>query len=217
MSIAPFSCVSGPAAALLRPNIDTDVIIRIERMTALPKEQWGRWALEPLRYRADGSEDPDCVLNRPPFRGAPILLAGPNFGCGSSREPAVVALQQMGVRCVIAPSFGDIFFANCFQNGLLPIRLELADVTSLAVQCANGAPLTVDLQQCVIVGPDQRPLAFGIDPLRREALLQGLDDIGLTLKDDHLIAAWQQTDRIERPWAWPRVHRTEQTSLEDIK
>lgn len=207
----------GPAAALLRPNIDTDVIIRIERMTALPKEQWGRWALEPLRFRADGSEDPDCVLNQPPFRGAPILLAGPNFGCGSSREPAVVALQQMGVRCVIAPSFGDIFFANCFQNGLLPIRLELADVTSLAAQCANGAALTVDLQQCVIVAPDRRPLAFGVDPLRREALLQGLDDIGLTLKDEPLIAAWQQTDRIERPWAWPRVHQTEQTSLEDIK
>lgn len=203
MSFQPFTRVSGPAIPLLRPNVDTDVIIRIERMTALPRAQWGRWALEPLRYRADGSEDPDSILNHPPFRGAPILLAGPNFGCGSSREPAVNALQGMGLRCIIAPSFGDIFFANCFQNGLLPIRLPLPEVTRLAEACAGGAPLTVDLDARQVSGPGGLALAFEVDPLRREALLQGLDDIGLTLRDKALITAWQQADRARRPWAWP--------------
>lgn len=205
MSLQPFTRVSGPAIPLMRANVDTDVIIRIERMTALPRAQWGRWALEPLRYRADGSEDPDSVLNQPPFRGAPILLAGPNFGCGSSREPAVNALQGMGLRCVIAPSFGDIFFANCFQNGLLPIRLPEPQVARLAEACAQGAALTVDLEARTVTRADGLALPFEVDPLRREALLQGLDDIGLTLQDEALITAWQQADRLRRPWAWPQA------------
>ena len=203
MSFQPFTVLTGAAIPLMRSNVDTDVIIRIERMTALPKEQWGQWALEPLRYRADGSEDPESILNQPRFRNAPILLAGANFGCGSSREPAVTALQGMGIRCVIAPSFGDIFFANCFQNGLLPIHMELAQVEQLAAQCADGAALTVDLQHCMAVAPDGGELSFSVDPMRRESLLTGLDDIGLTLKDDALITAWQQADRLRRPWAWP--------------
>jgi 3-isopropylmalate/(R)-2-methylmalate dehydratase small subunit len=203
MSFQPFTVVTGAAIPLMRSNVDTDVIIRIERMTALPKEEWGRWALEPLRYLADGREDPDSLFNQPRFRGAPILLAGANFGCGSSREPAVTALQGIGLRCVIAPSFGDIFFANCFQNGLLPIRLALPQVEALAAQAAGGAALTVDLQSCVVAAPDGREFAFSVDPTRREALLHGLDDIGLTLKDEPLITAWQQADRLRRPWAWP--------------
>jgi 3-isopropylmalate/(R)-2-methylmalate dehydratase small subunit len=206
MRFEPFTVVQGAAIPLMRANVDTDVIIRIEKMTSLPREAWGHWALEPLRYRADGSKDPASVLNHPQFSAAPVLLAGPNFGCGSSREPAVTALQGMGLRCVIAPSFGDIFFANCFQNGMLPIRLELPRLEALAVQCAGGASLTVDLSRNLIVAPDESCIPFQVDQMRRDALLQGLDDIGLTLKDQALITAWQQTDRLRRPWAWPQTH-----------
>ena len=203
MSMQPFTAVNGRAAPFLRANVDTDVIIRIERLTSLQKDQLGPFALEAVRFRADGSEDPDCVFNQPTFRGAPFVLAGPNFGCGSSREGAVWALQGLGIRSVIAPSYGDIFYSNCFQNGVLPIRLPLEQVEALAAQCADGAPITVDLEQQAITAPDGSRIAFAIDPLRREALLHGLDDIGLTLKDDALIHAWQANDRSARPWAWP--------------
>ncbi|WP_454727568.1 MULTISPECIES: 3-isopropylmalate dehydratase small subunit [Cupriavidus] len=198
----PFTVVTGAAAPLLRANVDTDVIIRIERLTSLQRDALGPYALEALRYRADGSEDPDFVLNQPAFRGAPVLLAGANFGCGSSREGAVWALMGIGVRCVIAPSYGDIFYNNCFQNGVLPIRLPAPAVAALAAQCAHGAPLRVDLAAAMLTAPDGTAIAFPVDPLRREALLHGLDDIGLTLKDDALIRAWQQADRARRPWAW---------------
>jgi 3-isopropylmalate/(R)-2-methylmalate dehydratase small subunit len=208
MSFEPFTVVAGAAIPLMRSNVDTDVIIRIERMTALGKEAWGEWALEPLRYRADGSLDPDSILNQPRFANAPILLAGANFGCGSSREPAVTALQGLGIRCVIAPSFGDIFFANCFQNGLLPIRLPLPQVEALAAQCAAGAHATVDLQRRAVIAPDGTEFAFEVDATRRDALLNGLDDIGLTLQDDALITAWQQADRLKRPWAWPQTNHS---------
>ena len=203
MRMQPFTVVRGSAAPFLRPNVDTDVIIRIERLTSLARDRLGAYALEAVRLRADGSEDPDCVFNRVPFRGAPFVLAGPNFGCGSSREGAVWALQGMGVRAVIAPSYGDIFYSNCFQNGVLPIRLPLAQVEALASQCAGGAPLMVDLEKQTIVAPDGTPTQFAIDPLRKEALLHGLDDIGLTLKDDAAIRAWQARDRETRSWAWP--------------
>jgi 3-isopropylmalate/(R)-2-methylmalate dehydratase small subunit len=203
MSMQPFTVVSGSAAPFLRANVDTDVIIRIERLTSLTKGQLGPVALEAVRFRADGSEDPDCVFNQPAFRAAPFLLAGPNFGCGSSREGAVWALQGLGIRSVIAPSYGDIFYSNCFQNGVLPIRLPLEQVEALAGQCAGGAPITVDLGTKTIVAPDGTSTPFAIDPLRREALLHGLDDIGLTLKDDALIRAWQACDQASRRWAWP--------------
>ncbi|AJG22004.1 3-isopropylmalate dehydratase small subunit [Cupriavidus basilensis] len=202
MTMQPFTVVTGAAVPLLRANVDTDVIIRIERLTALPREQLGPYALEALRYRADGSEDPGCVFNQPAFRGAPVLLAGANFGCGSSREGAVWALMGLGVRCVIAPSYGDIFYNNCFQNGVLPIRLPAEAVQALAAQCASGAPVRVDLASATLSAPDGATVAFPVDRLRREALLHGLDDIGLTLKDDALIRAWQQADRTRRPWAW---------------
>jgi 3-isopropylmalate/(R)-2-methylmalate dehydratase small subunit len=204
MRFAPFTTVTGPAPWLPQPNLDTDVIIRIERLTALGRGELGPYCLESSRYRADGSEEPDFVLNQPVFRGAPFLLAGANFGCGSSREGAVWALQEIGVRCVIAPSFGDIFFSNCFQNGILPIRLPLTDVEAIAVACADGVPLRVDLEKRLLFPPSRDAIAFAVDPRRREALLNGLDDIGLTLKDDALVRAWQQQDRIARPWVWFR-------------
>ncbi len=199
----PFTIVAGAAAHLPRANVDTDVIIRIERLTTLPNEALGAYAFEALRYREDGSDDPDFIFNQPAFRGAPFLLAGENFGCGSSREGAVTALQGLGLRCVIAPSFGDIFFGNCFQNGMLPIRLPAAQVDALAAACAHGEPLTVDLERQTIHTAGGAETAFTIDPLRREGLLHGLDEIGLTLKDKALITAWQQSDHARRPWAWP--------------
>jgi len=203
MRLKPFTVVSGPAAHVPRANIDTDVIIRIERLTTLTKDDLGPYAFEALRYREDGSEDPACVFNQPAFRNAPFLLAGDNFGCGSSREPAVTALQAIGIRCVIAPSFGDIFFSNCFLNGVLPIRLPKAQIDALANACANGEPLTVDLNALSIQAREGLTFTFTVDALRREALLQGLDDIGLTFRDAALIAEWQNSDRLRRPWAWP--------------
>ena len=203
MTMTPFTAVTGAATPLMRANVDTDVIIRIERLTAFQRDQLGPYAFEALRLRPDGSEDPQCVLNQPAFLRAPVLLAAENFGCGSSREGAVWALMGLGIRCVIAPSFGDIFFNNCFQNGVLPVRLPIAQVEALAAQCAGGASVTVDLQARTLTAPDGRVSSFDIDPLRREALLHGLDDIGLTLKDDALIREWQQADRARRPWAWP--------------
>ena len=198
-----FTTVSGAAAPLMRDNIDTDLIIRVERLTGTTRESMGAWALETLRYRPDGTENPDFVLNQAPFRGAPILLAGANFGCGSSREGAVWALMGAGLRCVIAPSFGDIFYGNCFQNGLLPVRLPHDDVARLAEACAGGnARVTVDLRRQVVVFPHGEDVAFDIEPIRRDALLEGLDEIGLTMKHVQTIAAFQTEDRVARPWVW---------------
>jgi len=198
-----FTTLSGVAAPLMRANIDTDVIIRIERLTGTQRAEMGAYAFEALRYRADGSENPDFVLNQEPFRGAPILLAGANFGCGSSREGAVWALMGAGVRCVVAESFGDIFFNNCFQNGLLPVRLPAADVQRLAEQCAGGnARVTVDLARRRVVSPRGEEMPFAIEAMRRDALLEGLDDLGLTLKHTAAIEAFQAHDRQARPWVW---------------
>src|ERR1700731_4603684 len=156
----PFVSVTGAAAPLLQANIDTDVIIRIERLTE--GADLGRYALEAMRYLRDGSPNPSCVLNEPRFMHAPILLAGRNFGCGSSREGAVTALMAMGVRCVIAPSFGDIFHANCFRNGLLPVELSEGAIESLAAQSRDG-DFTVDLTRQVIVAPSREVTTFSID------------------------------------------------------
>ena len=194
----PFTSVTGPAAPLLRRDIDTDIIIRIERLTQLPRDQLGPYALEALR-------GPDFVLDQPAFRGAPILLAGANFGCGSSREGAVWALQGTGLRCVIAPSFGDIFFSNCFQNGMLPVVLAEPAVEALARQAARGAPVTVDLRAGSVTAPDGAVFPFKLDPMRREMLLAGTDELGLTLRRAAEIAAWQRADALRRPWALPNI------------
>jgi 3-isopropylmalate/(R)-2-methylmalate dehydratase small subunit len=206
----PFTVVSGPAAPLMLANIDTDVIIRIERPSG-DRAALGRYAFEALRYLPGGAENPDFVLNRAPFRGAPILLAGPNFGCGSSRETAVWALQGLGVRCVIAGGFGDIFFANCFQNGILAIRLAGAAVTGLARKAEQGATFEIDLDaQTITVDNDQ--LAFDVDPQRKAALLAGLDDVSRTLAAMAEIRAWQQQDRVQRPWVWGPIERPDDES-----
>lgn len=198
----PFAPVHGPAASLPIDNLNTDVIIRMERLTALDPDELGAWALEALRFRADGSEEPTFILNQPAFREAPILIGGSNFGCGSSREAAVWALMARGIRVVIAPSFGDIFFNNAFENGLLAIRLPPGEVEHLAGQAATGAPIEVDLDS-QFIRVNREKLRFEVDPARRQALLSGLDSIGLTLLARERIRAWQQADRNRRPWAWP--------------
>lgn len=200
-----FTSVTGPAIPFLRANVDTDLIVRIERLTSLPKDRLGPYAFESLRYRPDGSHDADCILNAARFQQAPFLLAGDNFGCGSSREGAVWALMCLGIRAVIAPSYGDIFFSNCFQNGVLPIRLPPTQIEVLAAQCADGSALTVDLLAREIRTGDGAAQTFCIDATRREGLLSGLDAIGLTLRDDAAIRAWQERDRVQRAWAWRPV------------
>jgi len=189
----PFTRIVGPAAPLLRRDIDTDVIIRIERLTELPRAALGPYALETLR-------GPDFILDQPAFRGAPILLAGANFGCGSSREAAVWALAGAGLRCIIAPSFGDIFFSNCFQNAMLPVVLPEQTVTLLAEQAKDGAAVAVDLQANCVIAPDGTSFRFTLDPIRREMLLEGTDELGLTLRCADEITDWQRTDARCRPW-----------------
>ena len=198
-----FTVLNSVAAPLLRNNIDTDTIIAIHRQVGTNiRGKLGQWCLGSLRYRPDGSEDPDFVLNCPPFRGAAILICGQNFGCGSSREGAVWALQEMGVNCVIAPSFGDIFFNNCFQNGLLPVTLPEAAVMALAAQAESGAAVTIDLVDSVVIAPNGERYAFTVEARRRTALLQGLDEIGTTLSQLDRITAFQVRDAGKRPWIY---------------
>jgi len=190
-----FQTVSGPAAPLLRRDVDTDIIIRIERLSGLPKDQLGQYAFEVWR-------GPDFILDREPFVGAPILIAGANFGCGSSREAAVWALQALGLRVVIAPSFGEIFMSNCFQNGVLPVVLPERQVANLAEQAQSGAAVTADLDTCVITAPDGTSFPFQVDPVRREMLIEGADEMSLTLRRQDLIRQWQADDARRRPWVY---------------
>jgi len=199
-----FTRLTGIAAPLMRPNIDTDVIIPIDDCVSVPRAEQGRCAFRAWRYLADGSDNPNFVLNREPFRNAVILIAGINFGCGSSREPAVWALMGLGIRAIIAPNFGDIFYNNCFQNGVLPIMLPEETVRAIAaeVEAAPDAPITVDLENRVITNARRLRISFSIDEARRSALLEGLDEVGLTLKREAKIAAWQNRDRLRRPWVY---------------
>jgi 3-isopropylmalate/(R)-2-methylmalate dehydratase small subunit len=199
-----FSKLSAVAAPLLRENIDTDIVIPISRMVGnSSRGNLGQWCFSALRYQPDGSENPQFILNRAPYRGAEILLTGANFGCGSSREAAVWALQEMGVRCLIGSSFGDIFFNNCFQNGLLPVLLDRATVESMAreLELSQGSGrISVDLTDMSVTAPSGKRYAFAVEPKRRQALLAGLDEIGITLERAAEIAAFQAEDRRRRPW-----------------
>lgn len=205
----------GVAAPLPVPNVNTDVLIRIERLNELERDQLGPYCFEAWRYDGQGREVPQFVLNQPVYRHASILVTGRNFGCGSSREGAVWALRGMGFRCVVAPSFGDIFFNNCFQNGVLPVVLPGAVVDELAAEATAAAagavdlaeaggprPFTVDLNTQTIIAPSGRQIAFAIDAPRRLGLLQGLDEISMTLGRTAEIAAFQQRDRLRRPWIY---------------
>lgn len=200
----PFNRLSAIAAPIMRSNIDTDVIIRIERLVgASIRGTLGKWAFGSLRYLPDGSENPDFILNREPYGNAEILITGPNFGCGSSREGAVWSLQEMGIRAIIGSGFGDIFFANCFQNGILPIVVdkEIVDGLAAEIELSQGAGrVSIDLEEQTITSPAGKQHRFEIDPRRRAGLLKGLDEIQLTLQRDDEIRRFQTADRIERPW-----------------
>jgi 3-isopropylmalate/(R)-2-methylmalate dehydratase small subunit len=193
--------VYGAAVPLVRPNLDTDVIIRIDRMVSTSPSELAPFAFESLRTGADGEPDPTVALNDPRFTGAPILIGGSNFGCGSSREPAVWALMGLGIRCVIAGSFGDIFEANCHQNGVLPVVLPEPDLSTLAAIAADGTPVEVDLDAQQI-NADGSAWPFTIGTIQKAALLEGLDDIELALRLSDDIEAWEAQDRLRRPWAW---------------
>jgi len=200
-----FETLRSPATPLLLRDVDTDVIIPMRRIVMLRSgEDLARFAFEPLRYGpggADGPLDPSCALDRPEYAESRILIAGANFGCGSSREPAVWAVKALGYRCVIAESFGDIFYKNCFQNAVLPIVLPAETVEALGAAASEpGAVFTVDLEAAALSTPDGRRIAFEVNPARREQLLEGLDEIALTLRRADRIAAFEEKDRARRPW-----------------
>jgi 3-isopropylmalate/(R)-2-methylmalate dehydratase small subunit len=205
MTMEKFATLTAIAAYYPRANVDTDHIIRVERCAKVEKAGLGKYAFEMARFLPDGTDNPAFPLNHEPLRKAQILVGNINFGCGSSREMAVWAIAGMGIRCVIAPSFGEIFFGNCFQNGLLPVILPLDAVEKLGATLAADparATLTVDLARQKVIAPDGTELGFEIEPLRKKALLEGLDEIGLTQLHEPEIAAFQQKDRAKRPWIY---------------
>jgi len=197
-----FTKLTGVAAPMPIKNVDTDMIIPKQFLKTIQRSGLGKNLFDEMRYNEDGSENPDFVLNKPQYRDANILVAGDNFGCGSSREHAPWAILDFRIRCVIAPSFADIFYNNCFKNGILPIRLPQADVSKLMDDAQRGAnaTLTVDLEAQTIEGPDGGSISFDIDPFRKHCLLNGLDDIGLTLQKEDKIAAFEAKQKAERPW-----------------
>jgi 3-isopropylmalate/(R)-2-methylmalate dehydratase small subunit len=201
--MAPFNVLAARAAPFERENVDTDFIIRIERCTGTPKEELGRYAFEMARFRPDGAEDPAFVLNQPRYRGARILVCGGLFGTGSSREMAVWALAGLGIRCVVAPAFGEIFRGNCYQNGLLPVQLARESVATLMrrAAAADAAAFTVDLERQMVNGE----FRFDITARHKRMLLEGLDEIALTLALEDRIAAFQAADRERRPWVYEGV------------
>lgn len=206
MTVEPLRTVTSVAAVLDRPNVDTDVIIRIERMVSTDPADLAPWAFEALRYLPDGSDNPDFVLNQDRCKGAEILIAGPNFGCGSSREPAVWAIKGLGIRVIVAPSFGDIFQANCHQNGLLTIVLDEGGIAALTA-AAGDVEVTVDLGARQLRAGD-RSWDFAIGDVQRLALLEGLDDLDLAMRDIDFIDAWETDDRTVRPWVWAPINQS---------
>jgi 3-isopropylmalate/(R)-2-methylmalate dehydratase small subunit len=198
-----FTTLTGVAAPLPIVNIDTDMIIPKQFLKTIERTGLARGLFYELRFNEDGSEKKDFVLNQPSWRKAQILVAGDNFGCGSSREHAPWALLDYGIRCVISTSFADIFYNNCFKNGILPIRVSPEILEKLMDDASRGsnATLTIDLEAQEIRGPDGGTVKFEVDPFRRHCLLEGLDDIGLTLKKGEAIDAYEAKNAVARPWA----------------
>ncbi|MDX2259978.1 MAG: 3-isopropylmalate dehydratase small subunit [Hyphomicrobiaceae bacterium] len=199
-----FTTLTGIAAPLPIRNVDTDMIIPKQFLKTIERTGLGKSLFFEMRYDpATGAEVPDFVLNKPAYRSAKILVTGDNFGCGSSREHAPWALLDFGIRCVIATDFADIFYNNCFQNGILPIKLAQEDVDKLMDDAERGANATgtVDLERQEIRGPDGGVITFDIDPFRKHCLLNGLDNIGLTLQKAEKIAVYEAELGMSRPWA----------------
>jgi 3-isopropylmalate/(R)-2-methylmalate dehydratase small subunit len=197
-----FTVLTAIAAPLPLANVDTDKIIPARFLKTIKRSGLGVHLFDTLRYDADGAERADFVLNQAPYRQANILVAHENFGCGSSREHAPWALLDFGIRCVIAPDFADIFYNNCFKNGILPVRLPRAVCDTLMADAAMGgnARLTIDLPRQVVVRPNGEEIPFDIDAFRKHSLLEGLDDIGQTLAHVAAIDQYEQARQQARPW-----------------
>jgi len=197
-----FTTLTAVAAPLPIVNVDTDMIIPKQYLKTILRTGLGKGLFSEMRYRDDGSENPDFVLNKPAYRDAKILVAGDNFGCGSSREHAPWALKDFGISCVISTSFADIFYTNCFQNGLLPVIVSPEDLEKLMDDASRGAnaTITIDLKAQEIRGPDGGVVHFDIDPFRKHCMLNGLDGVGLTLEKAPKIDAYEAKHQAERPW-----------------
>ncbi len=197
-----FTSLTGVAAPLDIRNVDTDMIIPKQYLKTIKRTGLGTGLFSEMRYKDDGSENPDFVLNKPAYRHAQILVAEDNFGCGSSREHAPWALLDFGIRCVISTSFADIFYNNCFKNGILPIVVSPEQLAALMDDASRGAnaTLSVDLEKQEVRGPDGGVIHFDIDPFRKHCLLNGLDDIGLSLQKVDEIAAFEKKEHAEQPW-----------------
>ncbi len=200
-----FTSLTGIASPLPMINVDTDKIIPAVWLMTIKRTGLGPALFEAIRYKSDGSEDPDFVLNKEPYRKAEILVTGENFGCGSSREHAVWALNGFGIRCVIAPNFADIFYSNASKNGMLLVKLPQETVDQLMEDAEKGenARLTVDLERQVIVRPDGEEVSFDIDPFRKHCLLNGLDDVALTLQKKADIDEFEGGQKTATPWLYP--------------
>ena len=198
-----FTELTGVAAPLAMINVDTDMIIPKDYLKTIARTGLGKGLFAELRYNDDGSENKDFVLNQRAYRKAQILVAGDNFGCGSRREHAPWALLDFGIRCVISTSFADIFFNNCFKNGILPIKVSKEDLAKLMDDAERGANATIsiDLEKQEIRGPDGGMVKFEIDSFRKHCLLNGLDDIGITLEKRDRIARYEEQAALARPWA----------------
>ena len=199
----PFKKLSGVAAPLNMINVDTDMIIPKQFLKTIRRTGLGSALFHEMRTRPDGSENPDFVLNKPACKKAQILIAGANFGCGSSREHAAWSLLDFGVRCVISTSFADIFYNNCFKNGVLPIVLPQAEIDKLMDDAERGANaiISIDLEAQEIRGPDGGVIKFAIDAFRKQCLINGWDDVGLTLRNETRISDFEAKRQREMPWA----------------
>ena len=197
-----FTTLTGVAAPLPMINIDTDKMIPKQHLKTIARTGLGKALFDELRYRNDGSENPDFVLNKPPYRKAKILVTGENFGCGSSREHAPWALLDFGIRCVISEGFADIFYNNCFKNGILPIKVPKEVIDKLMDDASRGsnAVIEIDLEKQEIKGPDGGTVHFDIDPFRKRCLLEGLDDIGLTMEKKSAIDDFETRQKESQPW-----------------
>ena len=197
-----FTVLEGVAAPLKMINVDTDRIIPKQYLKTIKRTGLGKGLFAEMRYNADGSDNPDFALNKASYKDAKILVAGDNFGCGSSREHAPWALMDAGIRCVISTQFGDIFYNNSFKNGLLPIKVSKEDLEKLFDDAERGAnaTLSIDLEKQEIRGPDGGMVKFEIDPFRKHCLLNGLDDIGLTKLKSEKIDSFEEKSKAARPW-----------------
>ena len=198
-----FTELAGVAAPLPMINVDTDMLIPKQHLKTIKRTGLGKHLFEEMRFDDNGDENPDFILNKTAYRNAKIIVAGKNFGCGSSREHAPWALLDFGIRCVIAPSFADIFYNNCLKNGILPIALPQEDVDKLMDDAERGANavISIDLAAQEIRGPDGGVIHFDIDPFHKKCLLEGLDDIGLTFEKKDAIASFEERMQSTRPWA----------------